>query len=166
MAPWPEWVCKNREGGGGHRNASFQQIDIDVASAPNDQDELSWLCDFGLTLVAESWLDEIRDLIDSGRIYLGVVRQDGEIVEGWSTIHEHRPPTLLSTEGSTLTCPVCGYAFSILHGQEFFSDEAVLGRPLIINTNGIFIREDLALARNLRTPRSAFEPGLITFKPA
>ena len=163
MIPRPEWVCRGPDGGL-HEDASFRQIDVDVAGRPIDQDEVSWVCDYPLTLVAHSWLSEIQDLIDPQRIYLGLVRQNGEIVDGWSTIHEYRPPTLLATEGSTKTCPTCGCAYTVLHGREFFSDEAVLGRALIINSNGVFVREDLALARNLRTPRGAFEPSLIEFE--
>lgn len=163
MVPRPEWVCGWPDGGR-HEDARFRQIDIEVACSPSDRDEVSWVCDYGLTLVAHSWLSEIQDLIDPRRIDLGLVRQNGEIVDGWSTIHEYRPPTLLATEGSTKTCPTCGCAYTVLHGREFFSDETVLGRPLILNSNGIFIREDLARARNLRTPRGAFEPGLVEFE--
>lgn len=163
MVLQPEWVCSGPDGGL-HEDASFRQIDVEVARPPTCQDEISWVCDYALTLVAHSWLGEIRDLIDPRRIHLGLVRQNGEIVEGWSTIHEYRPPTLMATKGSTKTCPTCGYAYTVLHGREFFSDEAVLGRPMIVNSNGIFIREDLARARNLRTPRGAFEPGLVEFE--
>ena len=163
MVPRPEWVCGGPDDGR-HEDARSRRIDVEVACSPNDQDEVSWVCDYGLTLIAHSWLSEIQDLIDPRRVHLGLVRKNGEIVDGWSTIHEYRPPTLLATEGKTMTCSTCGYAYTVLHGREFFSDEAVVGRPLIVNSNGIFVREDLARARNLRTPRGAFEPGLVEFE--
>jgi len=80
-------------------------------------------------------------------------------------IHERRPPILLATEGHTKTCPLCGDSYTVLHGREFFADESVIGRPFIVNSNGVFVREDIARGRNLRTPRGAFEPGIVAFQP-
>ena len=161
--PLPEWVCTAPDGGL-HKNADLLALDVDIAEAPNTCDELNWTCEYVVKLVAHSWLDEIRDLIDEERIGLGVLRQNGEVVSGWSTIHERRPPVLLATEGHVKTCPICGHSYTVLHGREYFSDPEVIGRPLIVNSNGLFVREDIARSRNLRTPRGAFEPGVIEFE--
>jgi hypothetical protein len=53
----------------------------------------------------------------------------------------------------------------MLHGREYFSDPAVIGRSFIQNSNGLFVRADIALRRGLRIPRGAFEPGLVDFEP-
>jgi len=138
---------------------------VDVAEPPNSRDELTWTCDYIVKLVAHSWLSEVSDLIDRSRIGLGALRLDGAVIPGWSTIHERRPPILLATEGHTKTCPLCGDSYTVLHGREFFADESVIGRPFIVNSNGVFVREDIARGRNLRTPRGAFEPGIVAFQP-
>lgn len=161
--PLPNWVCKAPDGGV-HVDAGLSQIDIDLAQPPTHADELSWTCNYQVDLVAHSWLDEIRDLIDEERIGLGVLRHAGEVIAGWSTIHERHPPALLATEGHTKSCPYCGNSYTVLHGREYFSDPAVIGRPLIVNNNGLFIREDIVRSRKLRTPRGAFEPGLVRYE--
>jgi len=161
--PLPEWVCTAPDGGL-HKNAGLLALDVDIAEAPNTRDELNWTCNYAVKLVAHNWLNEIRDLIDEERIGLGVLRQNGEVVSGWSTIHERRPPVLLATEGHVKTCPICGHSSTVLHGREYFSDPEVIGRPLIVNSSGLFVREDIARSRNLRTPRGAFEPGVIEFE--
>lgn len=162
--PLPEWVCGAPDGGL-HKNAGLLGLDVDVAGPPSAHDEVSWTCDYVVRLIAHSWLDEIRDLIDRDRIGLGALRRNGEVIPGWSTIHERRPPILLATEGHVKTCPLCGDSYTVLHGREYFSDPAVIGRPLIVNSNGLFVREDIARSRNLRTPQGAFEPGVIAFEP-
>jgi len=37
--------------------------------------------------------------------------------------------------------------------------------PLIVNNRGIFVREDEAVRRNLRTPAGAFKPSLVPLRP-
>jgi hypothetical protein len=51
----------------------------------------------------------------------------------------------------------------MIAGRQFFADARVVGRPLIVGAHGIFVREDLALARNLRTPTGAFKPSVVKF---
>ena len=162
--PFPEWACRAPDGGL-HRNADVLAVDVEIEEPPNPTDELNWTCDYVVRLIAHSWLTDVRDLIDESRIGLGSLRLDGEVVSGWSTIHERRPPILLATEGHTKTCPLCGESYTVLHGREFFADASVIGRPLIVNSNGIFVREDIAQSRNLRTPRGSFEPGIVAFEP-
>jgi hypothetical protein len=161
--PLPAWICRAPDGGL-HPNAGLHRIDVDVAAPPNSQDEINWICDYGVDLIAHSWLEEIRDLIDGERIGLGTLRWKGEVLGGWSTIHERRPPALLATEGRSKTCPLCGNTYTVLHGREFFSEPEAIGRALIVNRNGLFIREDIARSRNLRTPRGAFEPPTVGFE--
>lgn len=165
VVPLPEWVCRT-PWGGLHINADLLRLDVDVTEPPGDRDEISWTCDYGVRLIAHSWLDQVRDLIGGAQIGLGALRRKGKEITGWSTIHERQPPVLLSTEGYVQTCPLCGGSYSVLHGHEFFSDGAVIGRPLIVNSSGLFIREDIARSRCLRTPRGAFEPQVVEFEPS
>lgn len=160
--PLPDWVCQGPDGGL-HVNAGLYRVDVEVAEAPGADDEFSWTCDYTVRLVAHTWLDEVRDLVDEGRMGLGVLRRNGQVIPGWSTIRERRPPTLMAMEGRSKTCPGCGSSYTVLHGREYFSDPDVVGRALIVNSNGLFVREDIARERQLRTPRGAYEPGLVEF---
>ncbi|MBL8554376.1 MAG: hypothetical protein JNL41_08865 [Phenylobacterium sp.] len=162
--PFPDWVCRAPDGGI-HIDAGRLEIDLDIVGAPNRRDEISWACDYGVHLVAHSWLEEIRDLIDAARVGIGVLRRNGVVVDGWSTVHERQPPPLLATEGHGKVCPHCGHSYTVLHGREYFSDPNVIGRSFVENSNGLFIRADIALSRGLRTPRGAFEPGVVEFEP-
>lgn len=161
--PLPEWVCRAPDGGL-HIDAGLLGLNVDVAAPPNSHDELSWTCDYVVRLVAHSWFNDVRDLVDEARIGLGTLRLNGKTVPGWSTIHERHPPILLATDGHVRTCPLCGGSYTVLHGREYFSDPAAIGRPLIVNSNGLFVREDIARVRGLRTPRGAFEPGIVEFE--
>jgi hypothetical protein len=51
----------------------------------------------------------------------------------------------------------------MIAGRQFFADPRVVGRQVIVGDHGIFVREDLALARNLRTPTGAFKPSVVKF---
>jgi hypothetical protein len=163
IIPLPEWVCR-APNGGLHVRGGLGRIDIDVSEPPNATDEINWTCDYGLRILANSWLDQVRDLIDGERIGLGVLRRYGDVLDGWSTVRERHPPPLLSTEGYTKACPNCGHSYSVLHGREFFADPTVVGRSLIVNNSGVFVREDIADSRNLCSPRGSFEPGLVAFE--
>lgn len=160
LIPWPDWACKGPEGGV-HLNASVGRIDIQVANAPRGRQELQWSCNFAVFLIADSWLSEIADLVESDGVSLGQLSVAGEALQGWSTIHEVRPPPLLATEGRAHACPFCGYSYTVLHGREYFSDPAIEGRSLVVNSNGIFVREDLAIERNIRIPAGAFKPSAV-----
>ena len=160
----PKWICRSPTGGL-HVNGDLLEVDVDVLEPPSVHDEVSWTYDYVVSLVADSWLQEISDLIDHSKIGLGKIFINGERLQGWSTINEHRAPALLATEGRTSHCPFCGRSYTVLHGREYFSDPDVIGRPFIINSNGCFVREDIAIDRKLRTPRGVFEPGLVAFEP-
>jgi hypothetical protein len=163
IVPWAEWVCRAPDGGI-HVNAGLRQIDVEVSEPPSARDEVSWTYNYIIRLLAHSWLDEIRDLIDESRMGLGVLRVSGEVVPGWSTIRERRAPAMRATEGRTKTCPVCGDNYTLIHGREYFADPEVIGRPLIVNGSGLFVREDIARSRRLRTPRGSYEPGVVKFE--
>jgi hypothetical protein len=161
--PWPRWACKAPDGGV-HVDASVGPIDIHVAKAPSGRDEVTWTCDFGVFVVSRKWLAALEDLIDGERICLGRLYLGGEVLQDWATLHEVRPPALLAAGGKTRACPICGNTYTLLHGHEFFADPTVLGRPLIVGGKGIFVREDEAIRRNLRTPAGAYKPSLVRFE--
>lgn len=156
--PWPDWACKAPDGGV-HIDARVGRIDVHVARAPNSRDEINWTCDFGVFVVARKWFDAIEDLIDGSRVFLGSLHLRGAELPDWATIHEISPPTILTNNGNSKTCPTCGSVYTAIRGGVFFSDPAVLGRPLFVGRKGIFVREDEAIRRNLRTPTGAFKPG-------
>jgi hypothetical protein len=162
--PWPEWACRS-PAGGIHVDARRGSIDVKVAKAPNNRDELNWTCDFQITVVADSWLSQLEDLIDDDRVALGKIIFNEKNVEGWSTIHERTPPSLLATEGRTNTCEICGASYTTIHRGAYFTDPTAAARLLIVNQNGLFVREDVARGRNLRTPSGAFKPRAIKLKP-
>ena len=163
IVPWAEWVCRAPDGGI-HVNDNLRHIDVEVSEPPSELDEVSWTCVYTIRMFAHSWLDEVRDLIDEDHIGLGVLRVDGRVVPGWSTLRERHPPAMRATEGWTKTCPLCGGAYTLIHGREYFADPAVIGRPLIVNGSGLFVREDIARSRRLRTPRGSYDPGVVRFE--
>lgn len=116
-----------------------------------------------LPVVAKAWLDEIRDFIDETRTSIGEFRRRGRALDHWATLNEADAPTLFGTEGWAQQCPVCGSVYTMIAGRQFFADPRVVGRPLIVGDHGIFVREDLALARGLRTPSGAFKPSVVKF---
>jgi hypothetical protein len=71
-----------------------------------------------------------------------------------------------TTEGFAAICHGKSLAASNPERSVYFSDPAVIGRSFVENSNGLFVRADIAWSRRLRTPRGAFEPGLVEFEPS
>jgi len=126
---------------------------------------VSWTCDFGLFLVAKRWLTQIEDLIDGESTFVGSLVVSGDKLDSWATIHGRLTPALSSREGRHVSCPNCGNTATVIHGGTFFADPAAVGRPLIVNWNGIFVREDIVAERNVTTPIGAFKPSLVRYEP-
>ena len=160
--PLPAWVCKAPDGWL-HVDQRLGRVDIDVAKPPTARIEINWTCDYGVRVLSRAWLSEIQDLIDESRTFVGEVRQGGRRLDNWATIHERTAPSLISSEGRGEICPICGATFTTLWGRIYFADSGVVGRPLIVNRNGIFVREDLALSRELRRPAGAYRPTVVRF---
>jgi hypothetical protein len=134
-----------------------------VATPPTARIEINWTCDYGVRVLSRAWLSEIEHLIDESRTFVGEVRRGGRRLENWATIHERSAPSLISSDGRCEICPICGAAFTTLWGRIYFADPTVAGRPLVANRNGILVREDLALSRDLRRPAGAYKPSVIRF---
>jgi hypothetical protein len=162
--PWPPWACRAPDGGV-HISNTAERIDVDLLERPRTRAEFHWNWDFGVHLIADSWLDDIRDLIDESRTFLGDVRVRGKKIAGWSTLNEPNPPSLLSSEGKAKNCPICGSLYTTLWGSLFICDQSAAGRPLFENRKGVFTREDLVLSRNLRRPAGVFKPWPVTLRP-
>ncbi|WP_372785804.1 hypothetical protein [Phenylobacterium sp.] len=139
-------------------DARVGAIDVHLSHAPRGPDEVTWTCDFQVLLVSRDWLVQIEDLIDYHKVALGQVFVDGRALPDWATIHEAHAPGFLSSEGRSKVCPICGSVYATLWGKVFFTDPAVAGRPLIIASKGIFVREDEAVRRVLRTPSGVYKP--------
>jgi len=163
--PWPDWACKAPDGGM-HPDGSLGTIDIRVARPPKGCEEYQWSCEFQIWILHRGWYSDIADLVDGSTAAIGRVLLGKTELNDWVTIHGVRPPILHGSEGSSKRCPTCGSPYSLLRGRKYFSDRAVLDMPLIVNGSGIFVREDEAIRRNLRTLTGAFKPSLVGLKAA
>lgn len=164
--PWPSFGCRAPDGGI-HQSASIGAINVNIAAAPSDADEYTWTYPLGVTLIAQSWLDPIRDLLDPDRTFLGLVAVGGKVLENWSTIHEVRPPILKAEEeGRGNFCPRCGFTATTVYRRPYFTDPETRGRPLIMHSSGLMIREDIVQSRKLRTPRGSHPPGRVRWREA
>lgn len=164
VIPWPDWCCKAPDGGV-HIDARLAAIDVHLLRAPGGPDEVSWTCDFQVLLATRQWLSQIEDLIDGRRVALGQVFVNGKALPDWATINEANAPGFFSSEGWSKVCPICGDVYATLWGKVFFTDPAVVGRPLIVGSSDIFVREDEAIRRGLRTPTGAYKPRLVDCVP-
>jgi len=163
VVPWPDWACKAPDGGI-HVDARIAAIDVHLARAPTGRDEFTWNCDFQVLLATRQWLSQIEDLFDGRRVALGQVFVGGKALPDWATINESHATELFSSGGWSKVCPICGRISSVLRGKVFFSDPRIQGRPLIIASNEIMVREDEVIRRGLRTPIGAFKPSLVGFR--
>lgn len=162
MTPWPPWACIAPDGGV-HKDNRSEGIDVHLAAAPRKADEISWTCEFQVTLVAAGWLRHIADLVDStsvGRVFL-----KGKELADWATLHESDPPLMMMKAGWRRTCPICGADNSVIYGKMFFSDPVVLERDVIVANEGILVRETEAVARGLLPPRGAYKPVRVSYRP-
>jgi hypothetical protein len=164
QVPWPAWACKAPDGGV-HIDARLGRIDLHAAEPPNDHDELNWTCDFGVNIVSKGWFSALHDLVDEQSIFLGDLYVAGNRLEEWATLNAVHPPTLWAAEGRPKQCPTCGSIYTVLRGSLFF-DPSVAERRLIVNSQGIFVRQDEYVRRNVRTPRGAFEPSRVKLSSA
>ena len=158
--PWPDWVCRAPDGGV-HIDARCSRIDLHLAKPPRRRLEYTWTCNFGVRLLAQTWLSRIEDLVDPQYMFSGDVVAHGRRIAGWSTLHARSAPPLLSSEGWSKTCPICGDVYSTLQGRPSFTDPAARSMPLIANRAGIFIRKDVFAEREIPTPAGAFEPKVV-----
>ncbi len=159
---FPPWVCQKPDGGV-HIDNRIGRIDVEVAKAPSSRIEFNWTWDYGVNIVSTAWLGEIRDLVDEKKISIGEVLRRGRSLENWATLHEAFAPSMFGSDGWATRCPICGDVLAMTAGRLFFADPNVVGRPLIVNRQGVFVREDLAVGRNLRTPPGAFKPAVVRF---
>ena len=163
VIPWPNWCCKAPDGGV-HVDARIGSIDVHLSKAPRGPDEVSWTCEFQVLIVSKAWLTQIEDLVDHEKVAIGKVIVDGEVLADWVTVNEPHAPRLLSSRGWSKTCPICGSIYATLWGKVFFTDPKITRRRLIIASNAIFVREDEAVARALRTPKGAYKPTPVGLK--
>lgn len=162
LIPWPDWACKAPDGGV-HASSRVGPIDVHVSKAPSDHDEVTWTCDFQIRIVSQRWLAEIEDLVDGHKVHVGRLLLAGDDLADWVTLHEVNSPALFASDGRAKTCPICNHHYTTIRGSVSFLDLDVIGRPLILAGNGIFIREDEVIRRNLRSPLGVFKPRIVRF---
>jgi len=163
VIPWPNWCCKAPDGGV-HIDARVAAIDVHLLRPPTGPDEVTWNCDFQVLLASRQWLAQIEDLIDGRRVALGRVFVNGRALPDWATINEAHAPGFFSDDGRSKVCPICGSVYATLWGKVFFTDPDVQGRPLIVASKAIFIREDEVIRRGLRAPVGAYKPTPVRLK--
>lgn len=162
--PWPQWACR-APSGGVHKDNRVGRIDVHIAARPGARDEMSWTCDFQVRLIAKRWLNQIQDLIDPMQTHVGAVFLDGQEQTDWATLHEASPPLLMMKEGWRTSCPICGGDNSVIYSGVFFADPAVLGRKVIVNGYGLFVRREEAEARGLKAPAGAYKALRVQYRP-
>lgn len=161
--PHPEWVCQ-AENGGLHIDARAGRIDVHVASHPVSTMELNWTEPYALNLVARSWVEHWRDLIDSDRVFLGALLLDGDEIEDWMSVHGISQPALKSKKMTEQYCNRCGNLSTWTRGSEFFDEPHIGDQIALVNGNGIYLREDVVRERGIRPPSGSFKPSYVTWK--
>jgi hypothetical protein len=162
--PWPSWACGAPDGGI-HKDNRIGRIDVHLAAGPKKKDQISWTCEFQVTLVARAWLRQIEDLIDPAKTSVGQVFLHGQELTDWTTLHEATPPLVMMKDGWRRACPICGEDNNVIYRGMFFADPAVLGRSVIVTGEGVFIRKDEAMARGLAPPAGGFKPVAVPYRP-
>ena len=162
MIAWPPWVCQDPNRGI-HKDNRIGRLDVYLAAPPKKKDEISWTCEFGVKLVARTWLDRIADLLDPSSI--GQVFLDGQALTQWVTLHDADPPLVMMKEGWRKRCPICGSDNNVIYRGMFFSDPAVLERDAIVTGEGVLIRESEALSRDLPPPKGGYKPVRVPYRP-
>jgi hypothetical protein len=161
--PWPDWACRAPDGGV-HKDDRLGRIDVHVSKVPSPRDEITWTCDFTIFLVRCEWVEPIINLIEAHGTHLGNVYLSGQRLLNWVTIHQNNPVNISTNNGHSKSCPICGHVHVVFYGQVFFGDAAVVGRRLIVNGDGIFVRSDVAERLKLRAPAGAFKPRTVRYR--
>lgn len=161
--PRPEWICQ-AEDGGLHIDARVRRIDAHVVSHPAPKMELNWTEPYALKLVARGWMDLWRDLIDPDRVFLGSLFLDGHEIEGWSSIHGVRQPALKSKKMIERHCNRCGDVSTWPLASDFFDESHIGDQLVLVNGNGIYLREDVVRERGIRAPAGSFKPSYVPWK--
>ena len=162
--PWPPWACRAPDGGI-HKDSRIGQIDVHIATPPKKKDEISWTCEFQVLLISRRWLEQIEDLIEPSKTFAGRVFQKGQELADWATLHERSPPLVMMKEGWRKSCPICGEDHNVIYRGVFFADPAVLGRRVIVNGEGIFVRKEDAETRDIKPPAGGFRPVTVQYRP-
>lgn len=163
LLPRPEWVCQ-ADNGGLHVDARVGRIDVNVASRPISTMELNWTEPYALNVVARNWVDLWRDLIDPDQVFLGALLLDGRGIQEWVSIHGIRQPALKSKKMTERRCSHCGNLSTWTQGGEFFDASHLPDQMVLVNANGIFLREDVVRERGIRAPKGSSEPSYVVWK--
>jgi hypothetical protein len=161
--PRPEWICQ-AENGGLHVDARAGRIDVHVATRPVPTMEINWTEPYALNLVSKSWADLWRDLVDPDLVFLGTLLLDGQEIEDWMSVHGKRQPALRSKRMTEQLCNRCGNLSTWTHGGEFFNEPYVGDQVVLVNGNGVYLREDVVRERGIRTPAGSSEPSYVDWR--
>jgi len=162
--PRPGWMCQ-APNGGIHIDARVGRIDVHVASEPARRVELNWTKPYSVTIVKSSWFDLVADLINPALVFVGDVLLKGSPLEGCKTLHGIDQPPLLAARMETFSCPICGEFSTWPITKPYFVAPDIGDELLIVNGNGVFVREDVAIERHLRRPNGSYKPTRVVWKP-
>lgn len=159
----PTWTCV--ADGYPHLDRRAARIDVEMVKRPSPGIEFCQTRPFHANLVARSWLAEVEDLLDDSRIFLGEVRVAGQVLDDWVTINERWGPALFASDGRGEWCRHCGHLGMGLWGRIYFAEPEIAGRAIMVNDNGLFVRDDIVRDRKLRRPAGAERPGRVRLQP-
>lgn len=119
---------------------------------------------YALKVVSNDWLEPVRDLIDSERVFIGTIFIDQRVIEGWSSLHGVRQPALKSARMTVRECKRCGDVSTWPRGKEYFDAPDIGEQVLLVNANGIYLREDVVREREIPAPAGSYEPTFVQWK--
>jgi len=162
--PRPAWICQ-AENGGLHVDARVGRIDLHVAAPPIPSMEINWTEPYALNLVARSWADLWRDSIDPALVFLGKLILNGQEIEDWVSLHGLQQPALKSRKMTERLCSRCGNLSTWTHGGEYFDDPHIGDQIVLVNGNGVYLRDDLVQKYQIGAPAGSFEPSFVDWRP-
>lgn len=160
LIPRPSWICQSPNGGL-HIDARIGRIDVNVKSIPETSTEITWTRPYTLNLFRRSWLDHIIDLIDNHAAFVGDVIVGRVSSAEWQTLHGRDQTVLLSKNANVFACPICGAIISWPKGKLYLQAPNIGDQRIIVPYQGILVREDIVIGRQLRTPHGSYRPTRI-----
>lgn len=149
-----------------HTDSRISRVDARVQPLPKMGRFQIGRMERNIKIIRRDWADGIAHLVDGERIAFGDIIVGDAVVPDWVTIHAANMPALLSEDCSLHICPNCCGQKSMNWGQTpFFADPRVADAPLIVNGNGIFLRQDEAERRGIRQPFGAYRATRVIFSP-
>ena len=163
--PKTEWTCV-QPNLIVHDDARIARTDVRVLPPPRmGRMQIGWL-QRGIKILRRDWAEGIADLVDGERVAFGDILVGGEVLPDWVTLHSVLDPPLLSENCSVAICAICGGRSTMSWGnRHFFGEPRAAELPLIVNSAGIFVREDEFEMLGLKAPFGSYRTERVTCRP-